>query len=188
MTESREADQQQLLVVDRNDNFAGEYVARGVAHTAEGRPHRAFVCLIVNAAGQTLLQKRKHWLWDGLWDYAAVSHVLHLDDHDESYEEAAGRALEREVGVRGVTLRKLGGFSYFEQHPVGDDCENEYCAILAGCYDGHVAANPEHVYDLRWIAFDALREEVEETPSSYTPWARLTVATLLDEGGWPPTG
>lgn len=186
MEQTQDSDQQ-LLVVDEYDNFSGEYVARGIAHAGQGRPHRAFVCLIVNGAGQTLLQRRKHWLWDDLWDYAAVSHVLHLASRDESYSEAAVRALEREVGIRGVEVRKLSGFSYFAEHPVGGECENEYCAILLGRCDDPVEANPECVYELRWASFEELEHELDVSPGSYTPWARLAVATLLADGLWPPT-
>ena len=181
---SRKADQQELLLVDENDQFSGHYVTRGPAHTGAGLHHRAFVCLVVDRAGRVLLQLRRHWLWDRLWDLSAVSHPLHLRDHDETYEEAAARAMEVEMGITGEGIRKLGGFNYFAQHFDGVGCENEYCAILAAQSDGEPTANPDAVYEYRWVALAEFKNEVEASPEVFTPWARLTVETLVNDGSW----
>lgn len=182
------ADEQQLLVVDENDRFSGDYVARGAAHRGAGQHHRAFVCMVMDSQGRVLLQLRRHWLWDRLWDLSAVSHVLHLLDHDETYTEAAARALLREMGIAGAPTAQLGGFNYFAQHFDGIGCENEYCAILIARHDGDVRANPESVYEHRWVSLADFRKEVETRPEGYTPWARLTVETLVADRNWEIVG
>lgn len=142
--------------------------------------------MVVNRLGQVLLQRRKHWLWDDLWDLSAVSHVLHLEDRDETYGEAAARALEREMGIQGVRVQKLAGFNYYAKHPRGEGCENEYCAVMLARHDGPVKADPDCVYEHRWLGLEDFRAEVEARPETYTPWAALTVATLSEAGRWPP--
>lgn len=171
-----------VLLVDEQDRFLGAYARRDEAHTGQGLRHRAFVCMVFNGAQNILLQRRRHWLWDDLWDLSAVSHTLHFPDHDESYEEAAARALKKELGIEGVAVRKVGGFIYYAQHPDGQGCENEYCAILVGRYEGPVAPNAAEVYEYRWTAFPAFVQELKHSPHRYTPWARLAVETLEKEG------
>ncbi len=165
-----------LLLVDENDTFTGKYAEKEKCHYGNGLHHRAYVVLLQNKKGEVLLQKRKHKLWDGYWDLTAISHVLHLPNHDESYEEAANRSLKREVGISGVKLEKVGAFNYFAKH--GKNCENEYCAILIGDYDGKVSANKDVVYEYMWMDRDAFIADAVQSPKKYTPWTILTVARL----------
>lgn len=180
---------QNVILVDENDNFLGKYSSRHEAHTGEGLHHRAFGCFLLNKKDEILLQKRKHWLWDGLWDLSAISHVLHIDGHDETYEEATVRALKKEVGIEGVKVEKIGGFNYFAKHekdrslPAGrQGCENEYCAIMFGRYEGAVQPNPEDIYEYKWMDFKEFVKDIKKHPKIYTPWAVLTVETLEKDG------
>lgn len=170
-------DKQFLLLVDDQDTFNGEYAKKEKCHTGIGLHHRAFVVLLQNKKGEVLLQKRKHKLWDGYWDLTAISHVLHLEDHDESYEEAANRSLKREMGISGVTVKNVGAFNYFVKE--GRHCENEYCAILIGIYDGKVTANTDVVYEYAWMDRDVFISDVINNPKKYTPWTICTVAKLF---------
>jgi isopentenyl-diphosphate delta-isomerase len=181
-TPAQHEDEQTVLLVDAEDRFLGAYARRDEAHAGQGLRHRAFVCMLFDGAGRLLLQRRRHWLWDGLWDLSAVSHVLHLPDHDESYDEAAARTLKKELGIEGVPVRRIGGFDYYAPHPDGQGCENEYCAILFGSYVGPVLPNAEEVSAVQWVPFVAFVQELRESPERYTPWARLAVEALEREG------
>jgi isopentenyl-diphosphate Delta-isomerase len=165
-------DQQLLLLVDENDIFSGEYAFRKLCHTGKGLHHRAFVVLLENTKGQVLLQKRKHVLWDKHWDITATTHVLHLKEHDESYDEAGQRVLLSEMGISNVPLQNSGGFNYYAKHD--SMCENEYCAILIGNYTGIVTPNPEVVYDYAWVEKKIFLGKCLSNDPSYTPWALLT--------------
>lgn len=169
-------EKQMLLLVDENDVFSGKYAEKEKCHFEEGLHHRAFVVLLQNKKGEVLLQKRKHKLWDSYWDLTAISHVLHLPDHDETYEEAALRSLKREMGIENVKLQNVGAFNYFVKE--GEYCENEYCAILIGEYDGKVNANREVVYEYKWLEKETFIKDVKENPEKYTPWAILTAKQL----------
>lgn len=164
-------DNQILFVVDENDNFI-KYEKRKICHLGTGVHHRAFVVLLENSKGEVLLQKRKHKLWDDFWDTTAISHPLHLETGDESYEAAGNRALKNEMGIPHLELLKIGGFNYYVPH--GKNCENEYCAILTGIYDGDVTPNPEAVYTYKWIPKTDFIRNCMTKKSSYTPWAILT--------------
>lgn len=169
---------QQVILVDKNDNFLGRYAPRHKAHTGRGFHHRAFVCLIFDSKRRVLLQKRKHWLWDGLWDFSAISHTLHLPTRDESYKGATARALKKEMGIVGVKTKKVGGFNYYEKHKKDNGCENEYCAVMVGRYTGRVKPAKEDVYKYKWINFGEFIKDIKRRPRIYTPWATLTVDTL----------
>src|SRR3989344_4363604 len=143
------SDDQILLLVDENDQFSGEYARRKECHTEKGKHHRAFIVLLEDNKGKVLLQKRKHNLWYGYWDITATSHVLHSGNHDETYQKAADRALQLEMGIPHIALKNIGGFNYYASHK--ENCENEYCAVLTGTYNGLVKPNKSSVYQYKWI-------------------------------------
>lgn len=178
MEKKQKASEQQVILVDNSDNFLGKYAPRHQAHTGDGIHHRAFVCYLLNSKGEILLQKRKHWLWDNLWDVTAISHPLHLQDHNETYEEATKRALKKEMGIEGAEVKKLGGFNYFSKHEKDDNCENEYCAIMTGTYDGDVHPDPEDVNEFKWASYEEFKKDVLVNFNLYTPWAKSMVETL----------
>ena len=97
---------QKLLLVDKNDNRVG-FSDYDSAHTGRGRRHRAFVTTLFDSEGRILIQKRKHKLFDGLWDLTAVSHNLRTNGHNESYQEASDRALKREMGIISSAMAKI---------------------------------------------------------------------------------
>ncbi len=168
-----------LILVDENDVPTGQYEDKGECHFGEGLHHRAFVVVLENKNGEVLLQLRKHVRWDKFWDVTAISHVLHLKDHDETYEEAGLRSLRDEMGISGVTLSKIGGFNYFAKYH--GHCENEYCAVLFGTYDGDHTENPDVVYETKWMKKETFLEDVEKNTDSYTPWCILAVKQLLKQ-------
>jgi len=165
-------DNQVLLLVNENDQFFGKYETRKKCHTGKGLHHRAFVVLLANKKGEVLLQKRKHTLWNNYWDITAATHVLHLKDHDETYKEAAQRALLSEMGISDVVLKKVGGFNYYASY--GENCENEYCAILTGTYNGSVKPDQDAVYQYQWTRKNEFIENCLKEVQTYTPWAILT--------------
>ena len=167
---------QTLILVDENDLFGG-YAPREKCHQGEGRRHRAFVTFLFDSQNRVTLQRRKHRLFDGLWDLTAVSHPLHLDGgHDETYQEASDRALGKEMGIDHVPIKNVGAFNYFAQD--GNNCENEYCAILTGNYDGKFRPNKKEVYEAKKVKFGDFLKDIGGNPEKYTPWARLAAKKL----------
>ena len=172
-------DAQTILAVDESGKFL-RYISKEDGHTGEGIHHLAITVFIFNSKGELLLQKRKHKVFDNFWDNTASTHQLHLEDHDESDEEATLRTLIREYGIKEVELQSLGGFNYFEK--IGGLCENEYCKLLVGIFDGEISLNPEVGYSYRWISKDDFLNELEERPEEYTPWCKVAAKILKEKG------
>lgn len=161
---------QTILGADEQGNFTGEYFPKSVGHTGEGKHHFAISVLIYNSRGAVLLQKRKHKIFDNIWDMTASTHQLHrADGTDETDEEATLRSLKREYGIDSVEhLENLGGINYFAKY--GEFCENEHDKILIAKYDGEINLNPEVGYEYMWIDKKEFLKNIEENPDNYTPW------------------
>jgi isopentenyldiphosphate isomerase len=172
---------QLLFACDEHGRPTGEHVVRATAHIGDGQRHLAVVVILRNGRGEILLQRRKHRLFDDLWDLAGATHPLHLaGGRDESFEQAGRRCLRDEYGIEGTPLRLEGGFTYFARD--GEYCENEYCAILVGDHDGPVAVRPSAGYECRWVAPAALREEIRAGAKRFAPWALVAVERLAARG------
>jgi len=165
---------QQLILVDDYDNFLGEYASKEACHFGSGLHHRAFTVMLLNQKKEVLLQNRKHRLWD-----LTNSHPIHKSDGgDETYEQAIKKCLNREWGIK-VFVNKIFGFNYYA--PLGNHCENEYCAFFAGEHNGKVFPNPEVAYGYKWIPIKELVEEIKKKSRGFTPWAVRTIENYIKE-------
>jgi isopentenyl-diphosphate delta-isomerase len=183
--------EEELLLVDDNDVFTGNYAPKSDCHRGSGLHHRAFTLLIYNSRGEILLQERKHELWDKFLDLTN-SHPLRVfsgptqSDSYETYDEALERCLLREWRVA-FPVKKLFGFNYFASY--GDDlCENEYCAFFIGKFDGQVFPNLEVLYGYKWMPFEHFIADVKLHPESYTPWLIKAMEEFVARGSWSMFG
>ena len=96
-------------IVDRDNRPIGAVTRRIMRE--QGLIHRAAYIFVFNQEGELFLQKRTPTkdIYPGYWDMAAGGVVL----AGESYEEAARRELQEELGV-GARLRHLDD-RYFEE-------------------------------------------------------------------------
>lgn len=162
--------EQIILAVDEQGNFSGEYIAKEAGHQGQGKKHLAIAVLLYNLEGEVLLQRRKHQVFDNIWDLTGATHPLHTPEGDETLEEATWRCLEREYGIKEkIPLRNLGFFDYFAKY--GDLCENEHCAFMIGEYSGEVKLNPEVGYGCERVDKDWFLKDMAQNPLQYTPWA-----------------
>lgn len=171
-----------ILVSDEQGNFTGEYIPKEVGHKGEGKRHLAITVLLYNKKGEVLLQKRKHQVFDNIWDLTGATHPLHREDgSDETFEGATLRCLEREYGIKNVKTKNLGEFNYFAQD--GERCENEHCAMMIGEYNGDVHLNPEVGYEYKWMPKSEFLADIEKNPDKYSKWAREGVK-ILQKSSW----
>lgn len=183
---------QTIILVDEKDKFKG-YITWKEGHYGRGRRHRGFVVLLFDEKGNVYLQKRKHRVFDGLWDLTAISHPYRLAEgtkvqkgkstkgYDESLEEAALRSLKNEMGIGKVELKDVGAFTYFAKD--GDWCENEYCHVLVGKFDGRFKPNKKLVYEAKKVKFEEFVEDVKKNPSMFTPWAIKALKSITSTTG-----
>lgn len=167
-----------IIVCDDQGSPTGEYVPREVGHTGEGKHHLAITVLIYNSKGEVLLQKRKHKRFDGLWDLTGATDLYHFEDgKNETYDEATLRCLKKEWGIGEIRgIREIRGFNYFAKW--GEFCENEFCMMMVGEYDGEINMDPSVGYEYRWIDKNKFLKDIEKNPQNYTPWAIEGVKVL----------
>ncbi len=161
-------DSRQVILVNKDDKKIG-YGSVEIAHSGRGKHHRAFVTLLFDSQNRVLLQRRKHKLFDGFWDFTAISHPLRINGKTETYQQASDRALKKEMGIEHVQVRKVGAFNYFARD--GENCENEFCAVLVGNINGQIQANSSEVYDYKRVPYGEFISDVKNNPTTYTPWA-----------------
>lgn len=170
------ADSQFIIACDDQGKFL-EYIPKEVGHTGQGKRHLAITVLLYNSQDQVLLQKRKHRIFDNIWDLTAATHPLHLEKGDESLEEATWRCLEVEYGIKNkMPVRNLGFFNYFAKY--GRFCEHEHCALMVGEYNGPLNLNPEAGYEYKWMDKKDFLKDLAKNPQNYTPWAKEAVKIL----------
>lgn len=167
-----------ISAVDGSGKFL-RYVSKNDAHKEEGIHHLAITVFIFNSRGDVLLQKRKHKIFNNFWDNAASTHQLHLEGKDETDEEATLRTLKREYEINQVGLINLGGFNYFEKDE--DYCENEFCKLLVGTYDGPIKLNPDVGYLYKWITKENFLKELANNPKGFTPWCKIAAGILKEK-------
>ncbi|MBI2338476.1 NUDIX domain-containing protein [Candidatus Daviesbacteria bacterium] len=86
---------QVILEVSDDGNFL-KYIPKEIGHKGKGRRHLAIAVLLFNSKGQVLLQKRKHKIFDNIWDITGATHPLHQPHlcHSERSEESQDSNIE----------------------------------------------------------------------------------------------
>lgn len=164
------SERQIILACDGAGVFKGEYIPKEVGHIGEGKRHLAIAVILYNGKGQILLQRRKHQVFDDIWDVTGATHPLHRKDGtDETLEEATLRCLKVEYNIDPIPLKNLGAFNYFAKY--GRLCENEHCYLLIGEYNGSFKLNPEVGYGYKWMGKQEFLNDIEAHPEIYSPWA-----------------
>lgn len=171
-----------IIACDKTGRPSGQYIPKKVGHTGKGKLHLAITILLYNNNGEVLLQKRKHEVFDDIWDLTGATHPIHTERGDESFEEATQRCLLREYGIKEVKLRNLGTFNYFATD--GKLCENEHCAMMVGEYSGSVNLNPKVGYGCEWMDKHEFLKDIKASSRKYTPWAVKGVEVLQQNNFW----
>ncbi|WP_338871959.1 isopentenyl-diphosphate Delta-isomerase [Spirosoma sp. SC4-14] len=156
-----------LLLVDQQDNVIG--TAEKLAAHQTGALHRAFSVLIFNEQGDYLLQQRalEKYHSGGLWTNSCCGHP---SQPDNTAAQAQQRLFE-EMGFR-AELDPLFVFQYYAELPNGLT-EHEIDHVFTGQYQGDIPFNFSEVSAVRWISPEALAQEINESPDSFTVWFKI---------------
>jgi len=166
-----------LPVVDWDDRDIG--VAPRAEIHAKGLLHRAVHVVVINAAGEILLQKRSHKKdhYGGWWDVSVGGHV----NPGELYVEAAVRELDEEMGIRDAAV-ELAAIA-----PPTSLTGWEHIHVFSCRHAGPIAPNPDEIDDARWVDpheyIANAREDAEEEHWRVTPCSRHTVGLWWEAGG-----
>jgi isopentenyl-diphosphate delta-isomerase type 1 len=163
-------DQAELFYwVDENDEVLGS-IPRKVAHSDRSKIHRAAGVLVFNQ-GKLLLQKRSMHkdTNPGCWSLSASGHLT----FGQSYEEAARRELEEELGIK-EEIEFLG------KQLFDFEIEQEYFAV----YKAEYGETPTHfdrseVEEVRWVEVEKLAEFMRDNKVSKAAQLVLGFAGII---------
>ena len=154
-----------VVCVDEHDNEIG-LLPRLEAHGPDARLHRAFMVLLVDAAGLLLLTRRSAHkrLWPMVWADSCAGHPR----PGEGVIEVGERRVREELGCSS-RLRSLGYFVYRSSYrDVG--CEYELCHVLTGPVLGEVKPDAAEVAEVKFVGPRVLRVLARERPGDFVPW------------------
>jgi len=136
-------------IVDDNGNVIGT-APRNMCHGDPSLVHRAAHVLLFNSEGKLLLQLRSKDkdIQPGKWDTSVGGHLA----VGETYEVAATREMEEELGITGVKLNYL--YDYHLRNAV----ESENIRSFYVIYDGAVKHQPEEIDEVRWWGLKDVRD------------------------------
>ena len=156
--------EEQVILVDTNDQ------AIGLMHKMEaherGVLHRAFSVFILNDKNQLMLQQRAldKYHSPGLWTNTCCSHQRDGEDNIS----AGKRRLQEEMGFE-TELSEVTSFIYKAPFDNGLT-EHELDHIMVGQYNDAPNINPEEVANWKWMALEAVRDDIMHHPEHYTAW------------------
>jgi len=156
------------IVDDRNNVVGAEPRWRMRSY---GLPHRAAYILVFNSAGELFVQKRTDSkdIYPGHYDVAAGGVVM----AGESYESAALRELEEELGIRGTPLEQQFDFYY-------EEAGNRVWGRVYSCvYDGEMVLQKEEVERGDFQPIDEILRQCERRP--YTPDGLYVIQRYLSQ-------
>ncbi|HAD78986.1 MAG TPA: isopentenyl-diphosphate delta-isomerase, partial [Flavobacteriaceae bacterium] len=102
-----------------------------------------------------------------LWTNTCCSHPR----DNETYEQAAHRRLEEEMGFD-CELEYKFNFIY-KAHLENDLIEHELDHVFIGTFDNEPKLNPDEVMAYRWVELDDLKKDMEKNPQNYTAWFKI---------------
>jgi isopentenyl-diphosphate delta-isomerase len=156
--------EEQVVLVDVNDKPLG-LMPKMEAHE-RGVLHRAFSVFILNDNGELMLQQRALHKYHspGLWTNTCCSHQR----YGETNIAAGKRRLQEEMGFV-AELREVTSFIYKAPFDNGLT-EHELDHIMIGHFNETPDINLEEVANWKWMAVDAVRDDIQKHPENYTVW------------------
>lgn len=164
-----------VVLIDEQDTPLG-LMEKQQAHVA-GLLHRAFSVFVFNSKNELLLQQRadEKYHSPSLWTNSCCSHPR----ENETYEEAAHRRLQEELGFDCVVEEK---FHFIYKAKLGEQLyEHELDRVFVGYYEGEMNINPEEVKAVKWISMEDLIADMKEHPENYTAWFKIIFDKYLEK-------
>jgi len=167
-----------LILVDNEDREIGQ-LDKSACHDGSGVLHRAFSLFVFNGRQELLIQQRAAGkrLWPSFWSNSCCSHPRAGED----MSGAVARRLQQELGLS-AALRYVYKFEYVA--PYGDlGTEHELCWVYVGRTRDEPVINTTEISDWRWVAPEALTDELARHGERFTPWLKLEWARLKQQFG-----
>lgn len=158
-------------IVDEHDRVIGQ-AARSVVHSRR-LLHRAVHILAFDAEGRLLLQLRS-----ASKDEFPLCFTSSASGHlaaGETYDAAAARELEEELGVS-------GDLEFLTKLPASAETAYEFTAVYRTTIDGDdVRPHPGEIAGIEWASPEEVAERVKTEPARYSPPFRQIIEWLARE-------
>lgn len=171
--------EEMFVVVDKNDNVIGK-ATRKECHTDKKIIHRAIYVTMIKGK-EMLLQRRsmKKDFGPGALDFSVGGHV----SHGETYEQAALRETEEELGIKiqESELKKIGKF-YFKA-----DYETEINMIF-GVYTNidikNFNFNKDEISEVIYVDIEDVKRMVKNNKKQFTDAFPDVFEIICKHYGW----
>lgn len=159
--------EEKVILVNERDEPIG-LMPKLEAHE-KAQLHRAFSIFILNSKNEVMLQQRASQKYHSplLWTNTCCSHQR----EGETNIQAGNRRLLEEMGFS-TELKELFHFIYKAPFDNGLT-EHELDHVMIGYFDGEPKINPEEVESWKWMDIDAIKEDMQQHPDSYTVWFKI---------------
>jgi 16S rRNA (adenine1518-N6/adenine1519-N6)-dimethyltransferase len=145
-------------VVDEHDRVVGQ-APRSAVH-ARRLLHRAVHIFVFNSRGELLLQKRS-----ALKDEYPLCYTSSASGHlsaGESYETAASRELEEELGL-------AGELEWLAKFPAGPQTSQEHTVLYRTTSDAVPRIDPNEIDAISFHSLAEISEMIVRQPQTFSP-------------------
>lgn len=152
--------QEILDVVDDDDVVIGTMTRK--ESKTNGKKYRVVRIMIGDGQGNYLIQKRVSTkdTYPNCWDNSAAGHV----DAGETYDNAAIREMDEEIGLKGVELKEVLHYYSETVSPSGQTLNRFtklYIATVAR--DTYFSLQESEVSEVKWATLEEIRKLVEDS-------------------------
>lgn len=173
----RRVDNSKLVVlVDEADKPIGTALKETV-HGANTPLHRGLSVFLFDSKGRVLVQKRaeQKLTWPGVWSNSCCGHPI----PGETYEEAARRIVNEELGLEVKDFKKVSDYRYrFER---GGVVENEICPVYMGKALGEARIKTSEVSDFKFMEWEKFKKALNnDSKEEWSEWCKEE-AELVEE-------
>lgn len=159
----------QLAQVNKKDEIISP-IDRWQAHK-EGILHRGFTA-IIKIDDKIVIQKRKHLVFDMVFDLSFSSHPIFIKNKLEKMEDSIKKNLKREWFLKGkiTELKFLEKYHYQEKDEKSGYIENEINYLYLVKIKGTLKNNPEYSYGMDFLTVESLLKKFKQF--NFAPWVK----------------
>jgi isopentenyldiphosphate isomerase len=152
-----------LDIVDNSDNVIGRDTRFNVHHSKSW--HRGIHVILINGKGELLMQLRgpEKDKCPNTYDLSLSEHVM----SGETYEQAAMRGLQEELGIVGVKPEKI---LYFRMN-YGDPSDNMVGVIYKLEYEGKLAMDRKEIASIEFLSPLKIKKMLSGEKEKFAYWA-----------------